>query len=311
MAEIINIAFAVGLIAGTIKFAVPLLLAALGEVISQRSGVINLGLEGVMLVGAFVGFITALFTGNIWIGFLLGALSGGLMSILLPIISETLHANQIVTGIGIWILGSGLTFLLFRLLFEGSFVPSVPGLPNVDIPVLSDIPHVGRILFQHDILVYLTIALVPAFYYFLFHTRVGLNIRSIGENPKVAETLGLNPVRYRYYSVILGGGLAGLGGAYITLEYARKFTEDITAGIGFVAVAIVILGRWNPIGVLFGALLFAGSISLQLRMQSIGLDIAPQFFLMLPYLLTIIALIIASRTKTGPEALGTPYIKEK
>jgi ABC-type uncharacterized transport system permease subunit len=311
LAEIINVAFAVGLIAGTIKFAVPLLLAALGEVVSQRSGVINLGLEGVMLVGAFVGFITALFTGNIWIGFLMGALSGGLMSILLPIISETLHANQIVTGIGIWILGSGLTFLLFRLLFEGSFVPSIPGLANVDIPVLSDVPHLGRILFQHDILVYLTFALVPVFYYFLFHTRIGLNIRSIGENPKVAETLGLDPVKYRYYCVILGGGLAGLGGAYITLEYARKFTEDITAGIGFVAVAIVILGRWNPVGVLFGALLFAGAISLQLRMQSIGLEIAPQFFLMLPYLLTIIALIIASRTKTGPEALGAPYIKEK
>ena len=311
MAEIIETAFIVGLIAGAIKFSVPLLLASLGEVISQRSGVINLGLEGVMLVGAFTGFLTAIVTGNIWIGFIAGMISGAAIASLLPIISETLRANQIVTGLGIWLLGAGLTFFLFRVAFEGEFVPLVPGLENIKIPFISDIPIIGRIFFQHNTLTYITFALIPAFYFLIFRTRIGLNIRSVGENPHVAETLGLNPTRIRYYCVIFGGALAGLGGSYLALEYAGKFTENITAGVGFVAVAIVILARWNPVGALFGSLLFAGAISLQLRLQAVGLELAPQFFFMLPYLLTIIALVIASRGGRGPEALGAPFIKEK
>lgn len=311
MAEIIEMAFIVGLIAGTIKFSVPLLLASLGEVVSQRSGVINLGLEGVMLVGAFSGFLGAIVTGNIWIGFLVGMVSGAAVASLLPVISETLRANQIVTGLGIWLLGAGLTFFLFRLAFEGRFVPLVPGLDNINVPFMSDIPVIGRIFFQHDALTYLAFALIPAFYFLVFRTKIGLSIRSVGENPRVAETLGLDPTKIRYYCVIFGGALAGLGGSYLTLEYARKFTENITAGVGFVAVAIVILGRWNPVGALFGSLLFAGTIALQLRLQAVGLELAPQFFFMLPYLLTIIALIVTSRAGGGPEALGEPYIKEK
>jgi simple sugar transport system permease protein len=199
-----------------------------------------------------------------------------------------------------------------RVAFEGRFVPPVEGLQDISMPsFLADAPIVGQIFFRHDILVYISYALVPIFYYVLFHTRLGLNIRSVGENPRVAETLGLNPTKIRYYTVILGGALAGAGGAYLALEYARKFTENITAGVGFVAVAIVILGRWNPIGTLLGTLLFAGTISLQLRLQSIGLEIAPQFFFMLPYLLTIIALAVSSRKSAGPEALGEPYLRER
>ena len=152
---------------------------------------------------------------------------------------------------------------------------------------------------------------MPIFYYIIFHTRFGLSLRSVGENPLVAETLGLNPTKIRYYAVIVSGALAGLGGAYLSLEYARKFTEGITAGMGFVALAVVILGRWNPIGALLAALLFAGSISLQLRLQGIGVEIPPQFFFMIPYILTIAALLVVSRAGGGPQAIGEPYVKEK
>lgn len=312
MVDIIETGFIVGLVAGTIKFSIPLLLASLGEVFSQRSGIINLGLEGIMLVGAFFSFLAAVTTGNIIIGFAVGMISGAAMAVLLPFISESLGANQIVTGLGIWILGSGLTFFLLRVIFEGKFVAPVSGLQNIGVPsFLADVPILGRILFQHDVIVYVSFALVPIFYYILFHTSWGLNIRSVGENPRAAETLGLNPTRIRYYTVVLGGVLAGTGGSYLALEYARKFTENLTAGIGFVAVSIVILGRWNPIGALLGTLLFAGSISLQLRLQSIGFEISPQFFFMLPYLLTIIALVVTTRKNAGPEALGAPYLRER
>lgn len=312
MVDVIETGFIVGLVAGTIKFSVPLLLASLGEVFSQRSGVINLGLEGIMLVGAFFSFLAAVTTDNIFIGFIVGMISGAVMAVLLPLISESLGANQIVTGLGIWILGSGLTFFLMRVVFEGKFVGPVEGLPDIDVPsFMSDAPIVGQVFFHHDILVYVSFALVPLFYYILFRTRWGLNIRSVGENPRVAETLGINPTKIRYYTVILGGALAGTGGAYLALDYARKFTENITAGVGFVAVAIVILGRWNPVGAVLGTLLFAGTVSLQLRLQSIGFEIAPQFFFMLPYLLTIFALVVSSRKSSGPEALGEPYLRER
>jgi simple sugar transport system permease protein len=311
LTEILELAFIVGIFAGAIKLSVPLLLTSLGEVFSERSGVLNLGLEGIMLMGAFTGFLSAIITDNVWVGFGVGMIAGATMAFLLPLVSETLHANQIVTGLGIWILGQGLTLLLFRIAFKGTFVSVVQGLGKIHIPVLSNAPIIGPILFQHDMMVYITFLLVPVFYYIIFHTRIGLNIRSVGENPRVAETLGLNPTRIRYYSVILGGSLAGLGGAYLSLEYARKFTEGISGGLGFVALAIVILGRWNPIGALLASLLFAGAIAVQLRLQSIGIEIAPQFFFMIPYLLTIIVLVVASRAGAGPEALGEPYIKEK
>ena len=310
MAEI-ETAIIIGFLAGAIKLSVPLLLTSLGEIVSERAGVLNLGLEGIMIMGAFAGFLGAAVSGNMWIGFGTGMITGAAMAFLLPLISETLHGNQIVTGLGIFILGTGLSLLFFRIVFEGTFVPVVEGLGKISIPMLSDAPIIGRIFFQHDVMVYITLLLVPVFYYFIFHTSIGLSIRSVGENPRVAETLGLNVTRIRYYSVMLGGAMAGLGGAYLAIEYAKKFTEGMTAGIGFVALAVVILGRWNPVGALFAALLFAGATVLQLRLQAIGVEIAPQFFFMIPYLLTIIVLVLVSRAGGGPEAVGEPYIKER
>jgi len=311
LAEIIETAIIIGFLAGAIKLSVPLLLTSLGEIVSERAGVLNLGLEGIMIMGAFAGFLGAAVSGNMWIGFGTGMITGAAMAFLLPLISETLHGNQIVTGLGIFILGTGLSLLFFRIVFQGTFVPVVEGLGKISIPMLSDAPIIGRIFFQHDVMVYITLLLVPLFYYFIFHTSIGLSIRSVGENPRVAETLGLNVTRIRYYSVMLGGAMAGLGGAYLAIEYAKKFTEGMTAGIGFVALAVVILGRWNPVGALFAALLFAGATVLQLRLQAIGVEIAPQFFFMIPYLLTIIVLVLVSRAGGGPEAVGEPYIKER
>ncbi len=311
MAEIIETAIIVGFLAGAIKLSVPLLLTSLGEIVSERAGVLNLGLEGIMIMGAFAGFLGAAVSGNMWIGFGTGMIAGVGMALLLPLISETLHGNQIVTGLGIFILGTGLSLLFFRIVFQGTFVPVVEGLGKISIPMLSDAPIIGRIFFQHDVMVYITLLLVPLFYYLIFHTSIGLSIRSVGENPRVAETLGLNVTRIRYYSVMLGGAMAGLGGAYLAIEYAKKFTEGMTAGIGFVALAVVILGRWNPVGALLAALLFAGATVLQLRLQAIGVEIPPQFFFMIPYLLTIIVLVLVSRAGGGPEAVGEPYIKER
>jgi len=311
LAEIIETAIIVGFLAGAIKLSVPLLLTSLGEIVSERAGVLNLGLEGIMIMGAFAGFLGAAVSGNMWIGFGTGMIAGVGMAFLLPLISETLHGNQIVTGLGIFILGTGLSLLFFRIVFQGTFVPVVEGLGKINIPMLSDVPIIGRIFFQHDVMVYITLLLVPVFYYLIFHTSIGLSIRSVGENPRVAETLGLNVTRIRYYSVMLGGAMAGLGGAYLAIEYAKKFTEGMTAGIGFVALAVVILGRWNPVGALLAALLFAGATVLQLRLQAIGVEMAPQFFFMIPYLLTIIVLVVVSRAGGGPEAVGEPYIKER
>jgi len=311
LAEIIETAIIIGFLAGAIKLSVPLLLTSLGEIVSERAGVLNLGLEGIMIMGAFAGFLGAAVSGNMWIGFGTGMITGAAMAFLLPLISETLHGNQIVTGLGIFILGTGLSLLFFRIVFQGTFVPVVEGLGKISIPMLSDAPIIGRIFFQHDVMVYITLLLVPLFYYLIFHTSIGLSMRSVGENPRVAETLGLNVTRIRYYSVMLGGAMAGLGGAYLAIEYAKKFTEGMTAGIGFVALAVVILGRWNPVGALFAALLFAGATVLQLRLQAIGVEIAPQFFFMIPYLLTIIVLVLVSRAGGGPEAVGEPYIKER
>jgi len=311
LAEIIETALIIGFLAGAIKLSVPLLLTSLGEIVSERAGVLNLGLEGIMIMGAFTGFLGAAITGNMWIGFGMGMITGVGMAFLLPLISETLHGNQIVTGLGIFILGTGLSLLFFRTAFAGTFVPVVEGLGKISIPMLSDAPIIGQIFFQHDIMVYITLLLVPLFYYFIFHTSIGLSLRSVGENPRVAETLGLNVTRIRYYSVMLGGAMAGLGGAYLAIEYTKKFLEGMTAGLGFVALAVVILGRWHPVGALFAALLFAGATVLQLRLQAIGVEIAPQFFSMIPYLLTIMVLLLISRAGGGPEAVGEPYIKER
>lgn len=297
-----------GIIAGT-----PILLAALGEMLSELSGVLNLGVEGMMLAGAVSGFMVALNTGDPWWGLLAAVIAGGLMALIHAFLTITLRANQVVSGLALTIFGTGLS---------GYIGKSLIGLPlpvtfrPVIIPVLSDIPVLGPILFQHDVLVYLSYALVALLWFFLFRTKKGLELRSVGENPGAADLAGINVFRMRYVFVIAGGMLAGLAGAYLSLAYAPSWLENMTAGRGWIAVALVIFATWHPGKALLGSFLFGTIDVLGFHLQNFGIMI-PSFFLkMLPYAITIAVLIVVTReTKTrrvaAPEALGIPYNREE
>lgn len=299
--------FFITLFASTIRLAVPILSATLGEIFSQRSGVLNLGIEGMMLMGALGGFLGAHFTGSLWLGVLFGMIIGGLFGLIHAFFSVTLGVNQMLSGIGLYMLGWGLSSFLFRAIFGLSPVTRLEGFSAIHIPILSQIPILGPILFQQNILVYLIILLVPLFTIILFRTTIGLKIRAVGENPMAADTLGISVFRIRYLCVIFGGMLAGLGGAYLVLAEIGVFTNQMTAARGWIAVALVIFSKWKPSWALIGALLFGLANAMQLRFQALGIAFPYQFLLMLPYILTITALILLYRRAERPGALTRPY----
>jgi ABC-type uncharacterized transport system permease subunit len=251
--------FLVSTLAGGLQLGTPLVLAALGETYAERSGVMNLGVEGTMLVGAFAGFWGAYASGNLWLGVLVGVLAGSLMGLIMAFTTITLHADQIVSGIAVTLFGIGISIYLYSSMF-GSNPARVSGFDAINIPVLSQIPVLGPVLFQNDILVYLALVLVPISAFVLFKTTLGLNIQAVGENPVAADAAGVNVYRIRYLCVILGGAFAGLAGTFLSLAYLNVFVENMTAGRGWIAVILVILGRWNPFLVLGGAFLF-GSVN--------------------------------------------------
>lgn len=293
-----------------VRLAAPLLLAALGETFAERSGVLNLGIEGMMLMGAITGFWITVFTQNLLLGLLAAMVAGGLMGLLMAFMSVTLRVNQIVAGLSLWILGLGLSGFFYRLGIKGPYAyPTIHTLSDVSIPGLSQIPVIGKILFNQNLLVYLALVAVPICYFILFKTAWGLNITAVGENPRAADTLGIDVFRTRYICVIIGGILAGLAGAFLPLAWMGSFNENMTAGRGFIAFALVIFGAWKPRRVLLGALFFGGIDAIQMRLQVTGMWIPHQFFLMLPYVLTIIALIIFSKRAVGPAALTKPYVR--
>lgn len=249
--------FIIGIVVSGVRLSTPVILAALGETIAERSGVLNLGLEGMMLMGAFGGFIGTYFTGNVFVGLLLAISGPALMAALMAFMSITLRTNQLVAGLAIWLLGVGLTALLFRLTFGVvTIAPKINQVPGIEIPFLSHIPIVGPVIFQYDPFVYLAILLVPLIHIFLFKTNLGLKIRTVGENPKQADALGVNVYKIRYLSVIIGGLFAGVAGSYFALVTTGYFLENITAGQGWIALAVVIFGRWKPFYVLLGGLTF-------------------------------------------------------
>lgn len=305
-------AFIVGLFSGTIRIATPILLAALGEVFAERSGILNLGIEGIMLVGSSIGFAGAFLTGNVVAGIFIGLISGALFGLVIAIVTVTYGVDQVINGIAIWITGMGLSNFLF-VLFFGKYTtyPSIIGLQPVHIPVLSQIPIVGPILFQQNLLVYLTFIAAPVLWLVLFKTTYGLKIRAVGENPKAADILGINVFKVRYVCVIIGGAAAGLAGTFLSVAYLNTYTPNNVAGRGFMAIAIVILGRWDPVRTLFGALLFGGVDAFQIRLQALstgaGIAIPSQFLIMLPYLVTIFVLVLVSRKASAPSALTIPY----
>ena len=296
-----------GVIATGIRLATSYLLAALGEMFTQRSGIYNLGLEGVMLMGAFTGFYTALVTGSPYLGLLAGMVVGGLMGVVMGIVSITLKAEQGISGIGLYLFGWGLSGLFYRLYVGG--ITTIEGLKPVKIPLLGDIPYIGSALFDHGIVVYLAFLLVPVCWFVLFKTAWGLKVRAVGTTPQAADTLGVSVDGIRYQCLILGSIMGGLAGAALTIGNSHMFADNIIAGRGFIAVALVYFGRWNPWGILAGSLLFSMADSVQLWVQVLGINFPYELAVILPYVVTIFALAMTFGRIWVPAALGRPFVR--
>ena len=297
-----------GILASGIRLATPYLYAAIGETFGQRSGVLNLGVEGQMLLGAFAGFYMTYHTGNPWLGLLMAILMGALMGLVMGFITVTLHAEQGISGIGIYLFGLGMSDLLFQKTI-GS-VETVVGFQPIHIPVLSDLPVVGKVLFQHNILVYLAFLLVPVSWFVLNKTTLGLKIRAVGENPEAADSLGVSVKGIRYFTCILGGTLSGIAGASLSIALLNVFQQNLTSGMGFIAVALVYFGGWRPLGVMLGSLLFSMVNSLQLWVQVLNIPVPSDIAVMMPYVLTILALVFAVQRVRPPTALTKPFERE-
>lgn len=295
----------ISILATGIRLATPYLLAALGEMFTQRSGVYNLGVEGIMMMGAFAGFFTTLQMGNPLLGIVASLGIGALMGLLMALVSVTFKAEQGISGIGLYMFGWGLSGLLYRLYVGG--ITSINGLQPIKIPLLSNIPFLGPIFFDQNLLVYIALLLVPFSGFILFKTSWGLNVRAVGNKPEAADTLGVSVVRIRYECLIVGSMLAGLAGAFLTIGQANMYADNITAGRGFIAIALVYFGRWSPWGILLGSLLFSMADSFQSMVQVLGINFPYELAVILPYVVTIIALAISFGRVWAPAALGKPF----
>ncbi len=305
MTDVLSMGVVAGILTSMIRLATPFLYAAIGETFSQTSGVVNLGVDGIMLLSAYGAFYVALNTGNLWLALLVAIAIGLLMGLLMAFISVTLKAEQGISGIGLYMLGLGLSSLLFKITI--GTVKTIDGFQPVKIPLLGDIPFLGPILFHNSIPVYGAFLLVPIAWWILEKTTLGLNIKSVGQNPAAADSLGINVDRIRYFSVCLGSALAGLAGASLSIAIVNLFQDNLTAGQGFIAVALVYFGGWSPLGVMAGSLLFSIVNSLQLWMQVLGVKIPSDVAVMLPYLFTIAALMVTVNRVRQPAALNKPF----
>jgi simple sugar transport system permease protein len=302
---IFTLPVAVGILSSAVRLATPYLFAAVGEAICQSSGVLNLGVDGIMLLGAYAAFFITLSTGSLWLGVLAAMVVGLLMGLLMSVISVTLKAEQGISGIGLYMFGLGLSSLLFKVTV--GTVKTVVGFQPVKIPILGDIPVLGEILFQHSLPVYAAFLVVPLAWWFLDRTTWGLKIKAVGHTPAAADSLGVSVLRVRYVSVCLGAILAGLAGASLSLAMVNLFQENLTAGMGFIAVALVYFGGWRPVTIMAGALLFSFMNALQLWMQVLAVKIPSDLAVMLPYVLTIAVLAVAHNHAREPIALNKPF----
>jgi simple sugar transport system permease protein len=283
--------YVIAFLASTAGAATPLVLASTGELVAERSGVINLGLEGIMLVGAVAGFSTALHTGSMTLGLLASLAAGMAMALVFAVLVLTLQTNQVATGLALTLFGLGLSAFLGRDLVGQTVAP----LPHLDMPLLSALPFIGPLLFRFDAMVYVSLALVAVVGWLLARSRIGLLIRAVGEAPHSAHAIGMPVVKLRYATVLFGGALAGLGGAYLSLALTPMWVEGMTAGRGWIALAQVVFATWKPRGLLLGAYLFGGVTVLQFHGQGLGLAIPSEFLSMLPYLATIVVLVAICR----------------
>jgi ABC-type uncharacterized transport system permease subunit len=307
--ELISTTVLVGILASGIRLATPYLYAAIGETFGQRSGVLNLGVEGQMLLGAFASFYIVFRTGNLWLGILAAMVAGALMGLAMAIVTVNLRAEQGISGIGFYLFGLGMSDLLFQRLL--GTVETVSGFSKIYIPFLSDIPFIGDIFFQQNLLVYFAFALVPIAWFVLNKTTLGLKIRAVGEHPEAADSVGVSVARVRYFTITLGGTLSGVAGASLSIALLNVFQQNMTSGLGFIAVALVYFGGWRPWGVLGGALLFSMVNSLQLWVQVLGIPIPSDIAVMMPYVLTILALIVAVSRVRAPSALTKPFGRDE
>ena len=291
--------------------AVPILLASLGEVFSERAGLVNIGLEGIMAVGAFTAFAVGKVTGNLWIGLLAGMAAGVLVNMIYAFCTVTLCSDQVVTSMAINILAPAVALFGYNL-FVGSNPDNATGaqMSSIAIPGLSDIPIIGNGLFNQSLLAYLAFLLVPVVWFFFKRFRAGLSFRSVGENPQAAETLGINVVRVKYVACVVCGALAAAGGAFLTICYTPIYTDGIVAGRGFIALATVIFGRWSAVGVMLASLLFGFFDGLNVALQASFQSAPVMFFKMIPYIFTIVALMFFGSKHGGPKANGKPYFRE-
>lgn len=293
----------ISLLAAAVQSGTPILYATLGEILTEKSGILNLGVEGIMMVGALAAFLTAQSTGSPALGFFMGGVVGGLLAGVHGAVCLGFQGNQVVSGLALTILGTGLANFLGTP-FVGK---SGPGFAALAIPVLSDLPLLGRIFFRQDILVYLSYLAVPLMWLFLRNTRWGLALRSVGENPAAAAANGLNVVAWRWIGILAGGFVTGLGGAYLSLAYTHLWTNGLSAGRGWIAVALVIFAFWRPERAMLGAYLFGGVMAFQLRLQAAGTHLPSSLLLMLPYVLTVLVLVLASwkqMRSAMPDGLG-------
>lgn len=309
--EILTQVLSASVFASMIRLATPYIFAAIGETFGQRSGVLNLGVDGIMLLGAFASYYVVLGTENLLLGVITGLAIGAIMGLIMAFISVTLQAEQGISGIGLYLFGLGFSELLFQRLVGTP--QSVNGFQRIQIPFLSDIPYIGEVFFNHNLLVYVAFACVPIAAFVLNRTTFGLSIRAVGQNPEAADAMGVSVSRIRYTTVIIGGMFAGLAGTSLSIALLKVFQQNLTNGIGFIAVALVYFGGWRPYGVMAGALLFSFVNALQLQIQVLENQIVAfqripsEFAIMAPYVITIIALVFASRRREQPTALTKPY----
>ena len=310
--SIVDLVLDTGFFAAAVRLAIPLLFGTLSELTAERSGVLNLGIEGMMLSGALAGFGTASATGSLWLGVLAAIAIGMTIGAVMAVLVVNLRLDQTVTGRGVSLAATGLVFYSYRLGFgESSTPPSITPFSTIPLPFLSDIPVIGQVFFNQYALTYVAYLLVPALAFFLYRTPAGLSLRTVGENPQAAAAAGIDPIRARILALVVAGGLAGLAGAYLNLAAFGSFTFGIVSGRGWICLALVVLGRWNPIACAAAAVLFGAVDAFQLRLQASGaVDLPYQLFLALPYAATLVAMILNAKRAVGPAALMQPYDAE-
>lgn len=295
--------FSGGILLLTLRLAIPIILASVGETFCERSGVMNLGIEGIMLMGAISGVIGSYTTGSPWLGMLIALLAGGLLGFIYAVICVKFKADQVVSGIGINMLASGLTIVMVHVIWKrDGMSDTVAQIENVTVPFLKDIPVVGGLFRNQSPFIYITLIIVAAGWYIMYKTKIGLRLRAIGDHPQAAETVGINVTRYRYICVTLCGLLAGMAGSYLSIVQNNLFVQEMVAGRGFMAIAANIFGGWNPLGSMVASLIFAFAQALRLNLSD--LNIPDQFIQMLPYVLTLAVLVAVAKKAKGPEALG-------